>query len=82
MKASTQQFTSSAIPWATSSENPRFVETLPRRGYRFIASVEEVHPKKIRVHNLLTLAACSQRSAGLLFGLNLAERGIDYKEDQ
>src|SRR5438128_9557682 len=23
-----------------SSENPRFVETLPRRGYRFIASVE------------------------------------------
>jgi Tol biopolymer transport system component/DNA-binding winged helix-turn-helix (wHTH) protein len=24
-----------------SSENPRFVETLPRRGYRFIASVED-----------------------------------------
>jgi TolB-like protein/DNA-binding winged helix-turn-helix (wHTH) protein/Tfp pilus assembly protein PilF len=24
-----------------SSENPRFVETVPRRGYRFIASVEE-----------------------------------------
>src|SRR5262249_7830397 len=25
-----------------SAENPRFVETLARRGYRFIASVEEV----------------------------------------
>jgi TolB-like protein/DNA-binding winged helix-turn-helix (wHTH) protein/Tfp pilus assembly protein PilF len=25
-----------------SSENPRFIETLPRRGYRFIAQVEEV----------------------------------------
>jgi TolB-like protein/DNA-binding winged helix-turn-helix (wHTH) protein/Tfp pilus assembly protein PilF len=25
-----------------SSENPRFIETLPRHGYRFIASVEEV----------------------------------------
>jgi len=27
-----------------SSENPRFVETIPRRGYRFIAPVEEVFP--------------------------------------
>ena len=26
-----------------SSENPRFVETLPRRGYRFIAPVEGTH---------------------------------------
>ena len=25
-----------------SSENPRFVETIPRRGYRFIAPVEEI----------------------------------------
>ena len=25
-----------------SSENPRFIETLPRRGYRFIAPVEEI----------------------------------------
>ena len=27
-----------------SSENPRFIETLPRRGYRFIAPVEEIAP--------------------------------------
>src|SRR5262252_10181268 len=27
-----------------SSENPRFVETLPRRGYRFIAPVESGGP--------------------------------------
>jgi predicted ATPase/DNA-binding winged helix-turn-helix (wHTH) protein len=26
-----------------SAENPRFIETLPRRGYRFIAPVEEVN---------------------------------------
>jgi TolB-like protein/DNA-binding winged helix-turn-helix (wHTH) protein/Flp pilus assembly protein TadD len=28
-----------------SAENPRFVETLPRRGYRFVASVAEVAPQ-------------------------------------
>ena len=27
-----------------SSDNPRFVETIPRRGYRFIAHVEEFFP--------------------------------------
>src|SRR5437016_14531122 len=29
---------------ADSADNPRFVETLVRRGYRFIPSVEEVGP--------------------------------------
>ena len=29
---------------ADSAESPRYVETLPRRGYRFIASVEEAIP--------------------------------------
>jgi TolB-like protein/DNA-binding winged helix-turn-helix (wHTH) protein/Tfp pilus assembly protein PilF len=56
-----------------SSENPRFVETLPRRGYRFIATVEEARPKTIRVRNLLTLAGVLTGVAlALLFGLNLA----------
>jgi TolB-like protein/DNA-binding winged helix-turn-helix (wHTH) protein/tetratricopeptide (TPR) repeat protein len=27
-----------------SAENPRYIETLPRRGYRFIAAVEQVQP--------------------------------------
>src|SRR4030088_3663082 len=27
-----------------SSDNPRFVETIPRRGYRFIAHVDEFFP--------------------------------------
>src|SRR5262245_4522347 len=31
-----------------SAENPRFVETLPRRGYRFIARVEPVSPDPMR----------------------------------
>src|SRR6476646_250697 len=33
-----------------SAENPRFIETLPKRGYRFIADVSvvvaDIHPKK------------------------------------
>ena len=29
-----------------SAENPRFVETLPRRGYRFIASVQAIPPER------------------------------------
>ncbi len=28
-----------------SSDNPRFVETLPRRGYRFIAPVDHIEPE-------------------------------------
>ena len=31
-----------------SAENPRFVETLPKRGYRFIAAVENPLPKADR----------------------------------
>jgi DNA-binding winged helix-turn-helix (wHTH) protein/tetratricopeptide (TPR) repeat protein len=30
-----------------SSEKPRFIETLPRRGYRFIARVEEEKPEQV-----------------------------------
>ncbi len=59
-----------------SSEKPRFVETLPRRGYRFIAPVEvvdEVHPKTIRVRNLLMIGGVLTAVVlALLFGLNLA----------
>jgi TolB-like protein/DNA-binding winged helix-turn-helix (wHTH) protein len=56
-----------------SAEDPRFVETLPRHGYRFIAPVEEVRPKTIRVRNVLTLASVLTAAAlALLFGLNLA----------
>lgn len=31
-----------------SAENPRFIETLPRHGYRFIAPVERVNPQPTR----------------------------------
>src|SRR5258708_5958115 len=30
-----------------SADTPRFIETLPRRGYRFIAPVEDVRPPQI-----------------------------------
>ena len=56
-----------------SSEKPRFVETLPRRGYRFIAPVEEVVPKTSRVPNLLTfVGVLTAVVLALLLGLNLA----------
>src|SRR6267143_581123 len=56
-----------------SSENPRFVETLPRRGYRFIAPVEEVRPKTIRARHPLSLAGVLTAVVlVLLFGLDLA----------
>ena len=38
-----------------SAENPRFIQTIPRRGYRFIASIETVHgaaDSKVRNDNL------------------------------
>lgn len=31
-----------------SAENPRYIETLPRRGYRFIASIEHLNPTAAR----------------------------------
>ena len=33
-----------------SSDNPRFVETIPRRGYRFIAHVDEFFPAPVHEH--------------------------------
>ena len=35
-----------------SAESPRFVETLPRRGYRFIAAVEGVDPTLVSAANV------------------------------
>jgi TolB-like protein/DNA-binding winged helix-turn-helix (wHTH) protein/Flp pilus assembly protein TadD len=32
-----------------STQTPKYIETLPRRGYRFIAQVEEVQPPSIKV---------------------------------
>src|SRR5260221_12279255 len=56
-----------------SSENPRFVETLPRRGYRFIAPVEEVRPKTIRARDPLTMAGVLTAAVlALIFGQKFA----------
>jgi DNA-binding winged helix-turn-helix (wHTH) protein len=44
-----------------SSENPRFVETLPRRGYRFIAPVEDT-----------PLPGCQQQNASATAQLDFA----------
>lgn len=44
------------------AENPRFLETLPKRGYRFIAPVERLAPPQ-QLRNDDRLAATSQRTA-------------------
>jgi DNA-binding winged helix-turn-helix (wHTH) protein len=58
-----------------SAESPRFVETVPRRGYRFIAAVElkesdpvairtETRPRSSRVWAAVVLAGCALLIAG------------------
>jgi TolB-like protein/DNA-binding winged helix-turn-helix (wHTH) protein/Tfp pilus assembly protein PilF len=44
-----------------SSENPRFVETLARRGYRFIAPVDKVTEPKTGLRSLLARATHASR---------------------
>lgn len=49
-----------------SAENPTFVETLPRRGYRFIAPVEHVPPLSSTAPvDLLSQSPARPRSLGL-----------------
>src|SRR5258708_15368317 len=46
-----------------SSDNPRFIETLPRHGYRFIAPVEEVAPsEQARQHDGVEAPASETQS--------------------
>ena len=35
-----------------SAEHPRFIETLPRKGYRFIGVVENLHVQSVSEHRL------------------------------
>ena len=53
-----------------SAENPRFVETLPRRGYRFLAPVEVVGggaaPVKTGIHRIVSRLALESTSTPIL----------------
>ena len=40
-----------------STQTPKYIETLPRRGYRFIAQVEEVQPPPLKVNTSIQAAA-------------------------
>lgn len=44
------------LAFGDSAENPRFIETLPRRGYRFIAPVTETHPPELAAGPRVDLA--------------------------
>ncbi len=46
-----------------SSENPRFIETLPRRGYRFVAPVEEKSAPVIETSPVLSTEVAESRGA-------------------
>jgi TolB-like protein/DNA-binding winged helix-turn-helix (wHTH) protein/Flp pilus assembly protein TadD len=58
-----------------SAETPRYIETLPRRGYRFIAPVEEVQAPRVSGENgnktgeAVAVAPRPKRSAGLILTL-------------
>jgi TolB-like protein/DNA-binding winged helix-turn-helix (wHTH) protein len=65
-----------------SAESPRFIETVPRRGYRFLGSVEPVErpgavptiapsPTRLRIPWALTSALTLALIAALLIGLNV-----------
>ncbi len=58
-----------------SAEHPRYVETIPRRGYRFIAPVENVgapSPPVTRIHVLWMAASALVALLAVLIGLNVA----------
>ncbi|HSZ09086.1 MAG TPA: winged helix-turn-helix domain-containing protein [Steroidobacteraceae bacterium] len=64
-----------------SAENPRFIETLPKRGYRFIAPVQEIqrsqevqHSQEIRHSKASLLPAAEPLAAAL-------EGGVSAKPD-
>ena len=55
-----------------SADNPRFIETLPRRGYRFIASVSGAHGTAVaptRNRKIVVAAAIAALAAGVAGGL-------------
>jgi TolB-like protein/DNA-binding winged helix-turn-helix (wHTH) protein len=65
-----------------SADNPRFIETLPRRGYRFLGSVEPVErpgavptippsPTRLRIPWALTSGLALTLISALLIGLNV-----------
>jgi TolB-like protein/DNA-binding winged helix-turn-helix (wHTH) protein/tetratricopeptide (TPR) repeat protein len=65
-----------------SAENPRFIETLPRRGYRFIGSVESTTRDEVPVApSAATSASRSRRglmAGGLLLAVTIAALVVVY----
>ena len=71
-----------------SAENPRFVETLPRRGYRFIATinapaVDPTGESRTAVPAPVEAAACASRGlrAGYLLTVTIAGFAVVYARD-
>jgi TolB-like protein/DNA-binding winged helix-turn-helix (wHTH) protein/Flp pilus assembly protein TadD len=68
-----------------SAEDPRFVETLPRRGYRFVASVQPAAPAQTLETQAGRTASPPMRgrlrwlAAGLLLVAAIAALGVGYQ---
>jgi len=62
-----------------SADNPRFIETIPHQGYRFLAEVQAVDSygpspaADARVHWKLTVGLTCAIAAALLLGLNFVK---------
>jgi TolB-like protein/DNA-binding winged helix-turn-helix (wHTH) protein/Flp pilus assembly protein TadD len=65
-----------------SAENPRFIETLPRRGYRFIGSVESTTRDEVPVAPPAATSASRSRrglmAGGLLLAVTIAALVVVY----
>jgi TolB-like protein/Flp pilus assembly protein TadD len=64
-----------------STENPRYIETLPRRGYRFIARVDEVEPAASSLRPLRASAKSDARGIQAVAVLPLEDLSGDPDHD-
>src|SRR5262249_31393902 len=65
-----------------SAEKPRFIETVPRRGYRFVADAERPHPSEVATRKprgriaVFAVVVCTIASIGVWRFANLSRSQV------